>query len=294
MPEFMPRTDLAVEAHSFSLSSEGSPLPGAELRESPVQGLKCQILEITTEEAEKKLGKPRGLYYTLKIQELLHRETEAFEKTVGGLAELLKGLLPPAGSGTVLVACLGNRDITPDALGPLCAESLLITRHLKTQLPKDFAAFESVCTVTPGVLGTSGIESADHIKAVTELVRPCAMIVVDALCAGSMETLCRTVQITDTGISPGSGVGNSRAELSKKIMGVPVIAVGVPTVVEVRSILSGHCPCPAPTDSDFSADMIVTPRSIDNMVSSMARAVAYGINMALHRDISLADIDMLL
>lgn len=295
MTNFPQRTDLAVESNQLSMETGGAQPQGIQLKEQDFHGCKCQIMEVTTDEAAGYLGKPQGSYYTLETDELLHRESDAFEKTVMALADILKALLNNISfQGSVLVAGLGNRDITPDAIGPMAAQSVLVTRHLKSQLPKDFAAFESVCVVSPGVMGTSGIESSDYLKAVAAHVKPSVVFVVDALCARSLNRLCRTIQITDTGISPGSGVGNSRAAISQAVLGVPVIAVGVPTVVEVKSILADYCEKCRDDSPAAVNQMIVTPRSIDNQVSTMSRVLGYAINIALHNGITLADIDMLL
>ena len=142
----------------------------------------------------------------------------------------LKKLLPP--KGAVLVAGLGNRAMTPDAVGPLAVEHLLVTRHLISALPNCFGSFRAVSAVTPGVLGQSGVESAEAVAALVRELQPAAVIAVDALAARRTERLCTTVQLSDTGIAPGSGVGNHRHPLNRETLGVPVIAIGVPTVID--------------------------------------------------------------
>ncbi len=148
-----------------------------------------------------------------------------------------------------------------------------------------------VAVITPGVMGTSGIESADYIKWVCDNLKPGRVVVIDALAARSLDRLCRTVQVTDTGVTPGSGVGNSRSAVNSKTLGVPVVAIGVPTVVDIRSLLAdlGGNNSVTPT----SKEMIVTPRNIDSEVVCAARVVAYAVNCALHDGLTLEDIDML-
>lgn len=276
--QFVQRTDLALEAGELAGDVGGV---------KTAKGKNWQILEITTNAAAEALGKPVGSYYTLELDALLRREDAAFEQTARQLAQVIAGKLPS--EGTVLIAGLGNSSITPDALGTAAADNILVTRHLKSQMPQDFAGFRSVAVTTPGVLGTSGIESASYVSALCELVRPCALIAIDALAARRPERLCRTVQVTDSGVTPGSGVGNSRQELSFSSLGVPVIAIGVPTVVDISTLLTD-----AGAEDAAGGDLIVTPRSIDSQIAVAGRLVGYAVNLALHKGLTVADIDMLL
>lgn len=278
---FKQRTDLALEAGELAGEVSGV----SRRREG-----NCHIMEIETPAASEAVGKPMGTYCTLELDSVLRREDEAFVETASQLAQVIERELPA--EGAVLVACLGNRDITPDAVGAQAAKNLLVTRHLKHSMPEDFKGFRSVAVITPGVLGTSGVESASYVGAVCSLVRPAAVIAVDALAARSPDRLCRTVQVADSGITPGSGVGNSRAELSRKSLGVPVIAVGVPTVVDISTLLKDAEAAKGLGDSEKM--LIVTPRDIDTEVSCAGRLVGYAINLALHRGITPSDIDMLL
>ena len=205
---------------------------------------------------------------------------ERFADCVHAAAELLSRCAETRPQ-SALVAALGNPDITPDALGSLTAGYTLVTRHMKEKLPRDFAAFSSLALCRTGVLGTSGIESAAHIRLLADSLHPELVIVVDALAGAESERLCRTVQFTNTGISPGSGVGNDRDELSEKSLGVPVVAVGMPTVIDAGRLGSGM------------GGMFVTPRNIDAVVRAAAKIIGYAINVAVH-DICVEDIDMLL
>ena len=180
------------------------------------------------------------------------------------------------------MAALGNPDITPDALGSLAAAQILVTRHLKQQAPEDFSVFSSLALCRPGVLGTSGIESAQQVKLLSNHLKPDLIIVIDALAGADPERLCRCIQISTAGISPGSGVGNDRLELSSQALGVPVIALGIPTVIDASNLGDGSLP-----------GLFVTPRDIDAQVRSGARVIAYGINLAVHQGLGVADIDLL-
>ena len=201
-------------------------------------------------------------------------------------------------NGNCLVVGLVTRDITPDAVGPDTVDCVMVTRHLTERMPEEFAAFRPVSAVCSGVLGTTGIESGDLVRAVTEQVRPAAVIVIDALASREPQRLCRTVQIADTGIVPGSGVGNARQAINRETLGVPVIAVGVPTVVDAAT-LTVDLAARAGADlnaADFgdAGSLIVTPRDIDKNVRDIAKLIGYGLNLALHDGLTVEDVDMFL
>ena len=193
----------------------------------------------------------------------------------------LKALLGEK-SRSVLVAGLGNAQMTPDAIGPKSTEHILVTRHLGES--PVFSALAAVSVLTPGVLGRTGIESLDLVRGAVRAVQPDALIVIDALASRSLSRLCTTVQLSDTGIVPGSGVGNSRQEFSRRTLGVPVVAVGVPTVMDAAGALQ-----PALT-RDMPQGLLVTLRDVDARVREMGRLVGYGCDLALHRGLSLAEI----
>lgn len=291
------RTDLALEARQLwqEGAAEGDAPEGVETAEEQRGSFLVSRVKIQNEQGEKALCKPKGDYITITLDGLLRREENAFADAARLLAEELRKILALKDTDTVLVAGLGNRGITPDAIGPGAVEATIVTRHLKEHLPRDFAAFRSVAAVEPGVLGTTGVESADMIRALTERVRPNCVIAVDALAARGVDRLCRTVQIADTGIVPGSGVDNARAALSKDTLGVPVIAVGVPTVVDAatlaRDVAGDGCAEDLPADT---ARMMVTPRDIDSRVKDISRLVGYALNLALHDGLTIEDVDMLL
>ena len=200
------------------------------------------------------------------------------------LAELLRGVLPLMPGASVLVVGLGNRAITPDAVGPDAVDSVMVTRHLREQLPEHFGQFRSVAALAPGVLGTTGVESADMIRALADRLRPDAIIAVDALACAQLDRLGRTVQLTDTGITPGSGVGNDRTGLSRDTLGIPVAAIGLPTVIDAGGF----------SDDPRAAQMFVTPRDIDAVVRDAAKLIGYSINLSLHDGLTIGDVDMFL
>ena len=294
------RTDLAIE--SLSLCREGektAEIPeGVRAEDWTRNGFHVSFVEILDERGEAAIGKPAGRYYTLELDNLIHREENAFPDAAELLADLLRPLLPSDQNASLLVAGLGNREITPDAVGPDTVEYVLVTRHLKEQLPEDFAVFRPVSAVCSGVLGTTGIESSDLVHAVTEKVRPEMVLAVDALASRSTDRLCRTIQISNTGIIPGSGVGNARRALNQETLRVPVIAIGVPTVVDVATLALDFAARagfqPENHALDALSPMIVTPREIDQYVRDVAKLIGYGMNLAFHDGLSISDLDMLL
>ena len=274
---FTTRTDMADELRRRHVGE----LPGVACCEETIRGLPVFTVEVLNEEGEKSLGKPMGRYYTLTLPRWFDRGAENFDDAVRALSELIGRCLPPE-HDEVLAAALGNPDITPDALGSLTAASLLVTRHLKEQDPDQFSRFSSLALCRPGVLGTSGIESAKQIATLCEALRPQLVVVIDALAGAEVEQLCRSVQVSDAGISPGSGVGNDRQELSRRTLGVPVLTVGMPTVIDAGFLGGGEM-----------RGMFVTPRDVDSLVRSGARLIGYSLNLALHPGIDIADIDAL-
>ena len=284
MPNF-PRTDLAVEAEAIHRSAAAvTELPGVRAEETERRGFAVTEVHVLDVAGENALCKPIGDYYTLALDPLLRREDDAFENAAQTLAELLRGVLPLMPDASVLVVGLGNREITPDAIGPEAVRNLIVTRHLGSELPEALTGLTSVAACQPGVLGQTGIESLALVKSAMQTAQPDVVIVIDALAAAEPGRLFRTVQLTDTGIVPGSGVGNSRQEFSQRTLGVPVVAVGVPTVMDAAGALQ-----PALT-RDMPQGLLVTLRDVDARVREMGRLVGYGCDLALHRGLSLAEI----
>ena len=286
------RTDLAQESHELWQESAGTAarLPGVQIREGNEHGFAVHRTVITEPQGAKALGKPTGTYVTIELDGLLRREEDAFSRAALALSTLLEPMLPPAGDA--LVVGLGNRAITPDLVGPLSADRTLVTRHLVEQLPGHFGSFRPVAALTPGVLASTGMESALLVRAAAEQLHPACVIAIDALVSRSAARLCRTVQLSDTGIVPGSGVGNHRMALNEETLGVPVISVGVPTVVEASTLIMDLLG--AEDDNVPGADLFVTPREVDSRVSDLSRVIGYGISMALNPGLTVEDLDMLL
>ena len=289
------RTDLAMEADALREENTGkiSQLRGVKARESKWEGLCVHRLEILDQEGAQAIGKPVGTYLTLDIAPYWRREEDVFSRVTRAISHLLEPLLPE--EGAVLVAGLGNAAMTPDALGPRMTEHLLITRHLGQVLPM----LRPVSALAAGVLGTTGLEAAEWIRGAAEHVRPAAVIIVDALAARGLDRLCSTVQISDTGLIPGSGVGNHRMALDRAVLGVPVIAVGVPTVVDAataaRDVLAA---CGGEEDlpalQGYGNRFFVTPDSIDLKIRELGKLVGYGIDLALHPQLTEEDLTALL
>ena len=281
------RTDLAVEAHALWRESAGETtrLKGVAAREEQAEGMTVTRVEILDQEGARALGKPEGTYLTLDISPLWRREEDAFPRAVRAVAALLGPLLPE--EGPVLAAGLGNQAMTPDALGPRSLDHLLVTRHLGEALPQ----LRPVAGLGAGVLGTTGMEVAEWVRGAAEQVGPAAVIVVDALAARDLERLCATVQIADTGLVPGSGVGNHRMALNRETLGVPVISVGVPTVVSLETIIHDLTDdCGNPPQKGF----FLTPDAIDAKIKKLSKIIAYGINLALQPGLTVSDLDALL
>ncbi len=297
----MKRTDLALEARELWREREPrSPLPaGVENRREEAEGSTVDTLRIGSEAGAAALGKRQGTYITLVPESFLRREEGAFEAAARLLGHKLRELLRLPAEAAVLVAGLGNEAVTPDSLGPRTLRHVLATRHLVDALPQTFGAFRRVAVLETGVLGNTGMESAELVKAVTGKLKPDAVIAVDALASRRLGRICRTVQLTDTGIVPGSGVGNRREELSRETLGIPVISLGVPTVVDAGTLaadlteLAGMGEVQAEDFGQYGREMIVTPREIDEKMAEIARLLGYGIDLALH-ELSVAEITALI
>ena len=297
------RTDLAMESAG---AQGGRELPGVNVSEWETGGVTLTEVRIETEEGARLLGKPVGLYLTMECRGVGRRDLETRRAVSALLGEELARLLPPEDGGPVLVAGLGNRAVTPDALGPLTVDHTLVTRHLYAERPElTRRGMTPVCAVVPGVLGVTGIETSEMVRAIAQAVKPRAVIAVDALAARAVSRVASTVQLTDSGIRPGSGVGNHRAALTRETLGVPVLSVGVPMVIYAATIardafgmLSGG---EAQSEQALDAmaeellggalgEMVVTPREVDDLVEDAAVMLAGGVNRALHPGLSDEDI----
>ena len=278
------RTDLALERRELI----GDSVPnGVDFEESFVGKTKITRIKIKTQEGEIALSKPMGNYITLEIPPPQANPADS-EEEIEAISKEISALITK--EGCVLVAGLGNHNITPDAIGPKTVRYTLSTRHVAETMPQ--FNFRPVAAVATGVMGQTGIETGDMIKAVCEEIDAKCVIAVDALASRSTKRLGCTVQISDTGISPGSGVGNRRKELSNKTLGVPVIAIGVPTVVDAATVAADAIK----TEHSQIAleqslkEFMVTPREIDSVVSGVSRVLALAIGRALQPNLSVSDL----
>ncbi|MBR4068485.1 MAG: GPR endopeptidase [Clostridia bacterium] len=282
------RTDLAME----SIGSGGTGRDGVRVEEDCLGEVNRTRIVIETPQAAASLKRPCGEYITLSCAGLSRCDTETRQRLIGLVAGSVRAMLPA--EGTVLVVGLGNRNVTADALGTRVVERLLVTRHLQSALADGITGgLRSVSAIAPGVLGITGIETAELCRGLVKHVNPSAVIAIDALAAFDSSRICTTVQIADTGIEPGSGVGNHRLGLTRNTLGVKVIAVGVPMVVYASTIardavsrLMGEYGLRADVllekiSESYLGEMVVTPREIDEMVISVADLLAEGLNRAL-------------
>lgn len=276
------RTDLAVEAHELTKREAGE-IEGVIVHECMKGKIKLNRLEVINNEGEKIIGKSIGNYITIEAPNIKY-DIDEFENACELCAAEIDKMVNITPETTTLVVGLGNRDMTPDALGTSVVDEIMVTNHLKQQYRRAFGSgVSSVCAIAPGVMGTTGLETVDTVKSLVDKLHPDVVIAVDALAAADLSRLCTTIQLSDAGIQPGSGVGNNRKGLNKSTLGIPVISVGVPTVIDAYNI----CDIEIPEDV---APMMVTVKDIDLVISKMASAVASGINLALHKGLTLRDI----
>ena len=282
MPMPTPRTDLALEAAASALQTHAE---GVEQRQFLSHSFEIDEIRITSPAAAEAVGKPVGRYLTMDVTRWRDRGADAFQNCVAALGACLDRLLKDKQTtGEALIVGLGNRLVTPDAVGPRCTDYVIVTRHLLRHDPEQFAGFFPVAALATGVLAATGVESGEVVAAVAEQIRPGFVIAVDALAARSAQRLCNTIQLSDTGIVPGSGVGNARTALNERTLGVPVLAVGVPTVVDGGSI----------TGDESLNGMFVTPKDVDALVGDLAKVIGYGINAALQKDMTVGEMEFYL
>ena len=294
---FAKRTDLALEARELWQESaeKTTRLSGVKATKSREEGYPITRVDILDHRGEEALGKPRGAYVTLTLEGLAGREEGVFQRSVravaGELSELIRGIPP---NGLVLLAGLGNRAITPDAVGPKVHQNTLVTRHLVRQMPEHFGALRPVASLAAEVMGATGMESGELVRAVCEKIKPACVVAVDALASRSLKRLCRTVQLADTGITPGSGVGNHRLGLTRETLGVPVVAVGVPTVVDGATLAADLLGADELPDLGEGHDLLVTPKDIDSQVNDLAKVIGYALSLSLQPALDLESLQALI
>ncbi|MCI8740621.1 MAG: GPR endopeptidase [Oscillibacter sp.] len=292
------RTDLALEARELWQESaeRTTRLSGVKATKTKQEGYPVTRVDILDERGEKALGKPQGSYLTVDLTSFWQRKADFFERAVRAVGSQLKALLP--GEGPALVIGLGNEAMTPDAVGPLAADNILITRHLIAAMPKHFAGFRPVAVFRTGVLGTTGMESAEAVRGLVEEIKPSLVIAIDALASRRVGRVCATVQLSNTGIIPGSGVGNHRSALNQETLGVPVFAIGIPTVVDAATLAAdlleeSGVENIGPEALQGGGGLMVTTQDIDRQVRDLSKVVGYGINWAL-QDLEIEEMNALL
>lgn len=298
------RTDMAYE--SVLSRQEDSNIKVKETKHK--FGVKRFDVDVLNTEGSKSLGKPKGRYITIEAQDFYQKDLEFLHYTAGMIAQAIKDCIGKAKHDTVLAVGLGNKHMTADSLGPGTVDKLIITRHIQDEEEDTRMISSSLCALSPGVLGITGIETYDIIKGVAEKVNPDIIITVDALASRSTHRLSSAFQITDTGIIPGAGVGNHRFKLSYDTLGIPVISIGVPLVVYASTLsldIIEQCffktPELMPEKSHSNklisdiitssiGELVVTPKDIDAIVQKCAYVVGIGINLAVHQNLELNDI----
>ncbi len=316
------RTDLALESREMYKEKNNKEADGVILEEKEINGTKINMVRIINENGAEKLGKPIGNYITLDIPQFTEYDGELMDSVSKVLGKILKELANVKKDDKVLVIGLGNWNVTPDALGPKVVEGIMVTRHLSQVMPEVMEEnIISVAAISPGVLGTTGIETVEVVKALVENIKPSLIICIDALAARRIQRLNKTIQISDTGISPGAGVGNHRKAINKEELGVKVIAVGVPTVVDASTIANDAMDMvldnlinEAEEGKEFYnmlknidknakevlirevlnpyvGDLIVTPKEVDLIIDSLSKIIANGINIAIQPNMTMEDIN---
>lgn len=283
------RTDLAME----NTSPHSGNLPkGVTQEEHSFGGLTINTVEITDQEGAKLIGKPQGRYVTVMTPPF-YGSTELSDEEIEHIAGEIASFLP--GEGLVFIVGLGNNDITPDAVGPRTARSVLATRHFSGEVSSTvgLSSLRPTAAIAPGVLGQTGIESSEIIHSIVRDINPSAVVVIDALAARDISRLGSTVQISNSGISPGSGVQNQRKELSKNTLGVPVVSIGIPTVVDAVTLVNDLTGGDGETQFLVGKEaerMMITPREIDVLIDHACKTLALAINKALQPDMTLDEL----
>ena len=319
------RTDLAIEAREIYKQENKSEVDGVIVDEVEDEGTVVTTVKITNKDGAEKMGKPVGTYITLDIPEYTAYDGGLMDDVSKAFGKTLKNLVEMTPDKTALVVGLGNWNVTPDALGPKVAEKIMVTRHLDVVMPE--AIDDSICRVAaiaPGVLGLTGIETGEVIKSLVDRIKPDLVVCIDALASRKIERVNRTIQISDTGISPGAGVGNHRMKINEETLGVRVIAIGVPTVVDASTIANDTIDLVLDdlinqseegkefynmlkkidkneksmlikeVLNPYVGDLVVTPKEVDLMIDSLAKIVANGINIALQPNLTMEDINKFL
>ncbi len=296
------RTDLAIEICENLKRNNSSP-PGIECNKYVFGPLSVEEVIISNNEGQRLSGKPMGTYTTIGAGRIWLDDRKTFQEKLLSFSKLLekKFSFAESSSQSVLIAGLGNESITADAIGPIAVKNLIVTRHIRKERPlifEDLGLFD-VCAITPGVLGQTGIESADIIKSIVKKIKPGLLVVIDALASRDLTRLVNTIQLCDSGIRPGSGVGNKRPGLLPEKLGIPVLSIGVPTVVDAATLAADAIKAFSGKDADSEEirkawsqnqlNFFVTPKETDQIIRVMGSFIGYALNLALNKNLSFED-----
>ncbi|WCF09960.1 GPR endopeptidase [Paenibacillus thiaminolyticus] len=318
------RTDLALESREMASPDQAVSIPGVEEHVEEDRGVKITRIHVQTEEGSRAIGRMPGRYITFEVPGLRRKDSNLQDRVATSFAQLFASFLEEIGIGTsakVLIVGLGNWNVTPDALGPLVVENVLVTRHYFEIMPDQVSpGYREVSAVAPGVLGVTGIESSDIVQGIVDRIRPDLIIAIDALASKALERVNTTIQIADIGIHPGSGIGNKRRGLTREILGVPCIAIGVPTVCYASTIVNNtfemmrehfkqetnqtrqilgildeigeqdRLMLVKEVLEPLGHDLIVTPKEVDEFMEDMANIIASGLNAALHEAVDSSNV----
>ncbi|MDD4843544.1 MAG: GPR endopeptidase [Anaerotignum sp.] len=321
---FQIRTDLAIEAREMIEEKQetvGTEPNGVQVETEEGEFYTLTRVSIVNEAGSEAMGKPMGEYITIESQKLKENAVDCHEVLIKLLADQLRKLAQTKKEDCILVAGLGNWNITPDALGPKVVSRILVTRHLQGTLPEEIeGTLRSVAAISPGVMGLTGVETGEIIKGLVDKIKPSLLIAIDALAARRSSRINATIQMSDTGVAPGAGVGNKRMELNQETLGIPVIAIGVPTVVDAATLVNdtmdrilasmisqtkeGSSFYQMLQDLEqeekytmiteildpYTENMFVTPKEVDAVIDRLSNIIANGINIALHPGITMEDI----
>lgn len=324
LSKFQVRTDLALEAQEMAGRAYGGNIPGVETQRVEEEGMVVTRMNIVSDEGARIVGKQIGHYVTIEVPGLRKKDSELQHRVAVALAREFESFLRAVGiddRAKTLVIGLGNWNVTPDSLGPLVVENLLVTRHLFELMPDRVGSgYRQVSALAPGVLGITGIETSEIVQAVVEKTRPDLVIAVDALASKALQRVNTTIQIADTGVHPGSGIGNKRKGLTREVLGVPVIAIGVPTVVFASTIVNSifdmlirhfkqqtnntqyiFGALEGMTEAErlgmvrevlapMGQDLLVTPKEVDEFIEDIANIIANGLNAALHEAVDMDNV----
>lgn len=316
------RTDLAIENRELYQERNNQEVPGVEVEEEKGEDYIITRVKVLDEKGAEHLGKPKGIYITIDVPKLKNTDQDLKDEISKVLAKEIKGIGITREDTKTLIVGLGNWNVTPDALGPKVVDRVLVTRQFFVAYNKDMdETVANVSAVSPGVMGLTGIETGEIVKGIVEKINPDLVIAIDALASRKMDRVSTTIQISDTGINPGSGIGNKRLGLNEEYLGVPVMAIGVPTVVDAATMVNdtmdliiGSMKNVATVGTEFYStleqvsieekyslirevlepfmpNVVVTPKEIDLIIDDLSIIIANGLNIALHHGIDLEDVN---